>query len=964
MQFGILLVDDEELILRLLRRMLRSEGFSHIVTALSAKQGIKLIEEAEKPFFLIISDLYMPGMNGSAFLAKCVEISPDSRRILLTGFMDHDASREAVNRGAIHKYLIKPVKKDDLSTAVRGELDVYKKLMESRRLLAITKGHNIRLFKFANELKRSSDLFRKKIDNKKTELAALKEKLKTVRAKAERDTEFVGLDAFFSRTLLINPENMKRAFVMIKNELAYLLGRAESDVNPFIFPDKIDLNHSEKPVDQRLYPLMDALICLGARRVEKELHKLGEDVIKRYEVKVDDQMPDMGDLALEKGLISPAELERLRAEIRESDGAADSLDALLVKKGLLRRRDLSRLHVQRRLIDIRFRDKIFAGTLLDQEIVSKKEIDQAFMVQTNRFEGVGECASILDVLEEQGILSRELIQKLFQVRDQPESSGPSALTGGQQGLRPDSHVLDGIVDLMISQDHTKASIKLRVGIDPDDGVDQIKDLIRQKGITFGLVEDHLLQAFLKYGGTKGKEFVVAMGRKPVPGQNARIKYFFDTEYRQPGILAEDGSIDFRDRGDVPHVLKGGLLAEKKPVVQGQPGYNIFGEFIPVDPVKDVSLRMGEGVRLSEDGLKLHASIEGQPCLDPLKGVSVFREFMVKGDVDYETGHIRYDGNVTVTGVVKPGFEVHCVGLTVEEINGGIIDISGDLNVSRGIINADVKSLGNIRAKFVNNARIEALGDLMVSREIMGSDIAVSGEIENKNGRITSSTVASGKGMILGRVGTAKSERSTIKIGVDDHREKMLFDFAARQEEVQKKINRARESKRVLEERNFALHREVADLSLVQENLRTKVHELRQDFARMKDKNEDPRKITRAIKELEDKISRRDDRIKEIFNIQDRVLKEIEVLDQTIRESGQKMDETELEKDAAREILACDDGGGAFVKVHGGVQAGTRIVGREASMVARDNLGSCKIMEIESHDPDNPRVTRQIAISNL
>jgi YesN/AraC family two-component response regulator len=58
----ILIVDDEEIVVKSLRRQLQTLDQIKIETALNAKQAINIIKIAEQPFSLIISDLNMPGI--------------------------------------------------------------------------------------------------------------------------------------------------------------------------------------------------------------------------------------------------------------------------------------------------------------------------------------------------------------------------------------------------------------------------------------------------------------------------------------------------------------------------------------------------------------------------------------------------------------------------------------------------------------------------------------------------------------------------------------------------------------------------------------------------------------------------------------------------------------------------------------------------------------------------------------
>ena len=46
---------------------------------------------------------------------------------------------------------------------------------------------------------------------------------------------------------------------------------------------------------------------------------------------------------------------------------------------------------------------------------------------------------------------------------------------------------------------------------------------------------------------------------PIQGKNARVEFFFNTDYLKAGDLSIDGGIDFKDRGEIPHVEEGTVL---------------------------------------------------------------------------------------------------------------------------------------------------------------------------------------------------------------------------------------------------------------------------------------------------------------------------------------------------------------------------------------------------------------------
>lgn len=108
---NLLLVDDEVNILSALKRLLRPDGYE-IHTAHSGEQGLELL--AQLPVDVIISDQRMPGLSGADFLRQARILRPDTIRIMLSGYTELQSVTEAVNEGAIYKFLTKPWNDDQL----------------------------------------------------------------------------------------------------------------------------------------------------------------------------------------------------------------------------------------------------------------------------------------------------------------------------------------------------------------------------------------------------------------------------------------------------------------------------------------------------------------------------------------------------------------------------------------------------------------------------------------------------------------------------------------------------------------------------------------------------------------------------------------------------------------------------------------------------------------------------------
>ncbi len=131
MERNLLLVDDEENILRALTRLLRRDGY-RILTANSGQEGLTLLEE--NAVGVIISDQRMPEMSGVEFLGKVKERYPDTVRIVLSGYTDLNSVTDAINQGAIYKFLTKPWDDELLRKNVQKAFHYYELSSENQRL--------------------------------------------------------------------------------------------------------------------------------------------------------------------------------------------------------------------------------------------------------------------------------------------------------------------------------------------------------------------------------------------------------------------------------------------------------------------------------------------------------------------------------------------------------------------------------------------------------------------------------------------------------------------------------------------------------------------------------------------------------------------------------------------------------------------------------------------------------------
>ncbi|MEW6417013.1 MAG: HD domain-containing phosphohydrolase [Nitrospirota bacterium] len=172
----VLFVDDEENILRSLRRLLMDEDFE-VITANSGEEALEILKN-NHDIGLIVSDQRMPGLTGVDFLEKAKEIAPDALRIVLTGYADVNAAIEAINRGGAYRYITKPWKDEELIQVIRDAVQRYSLITENKRLTEIIKRQNEELKNWNTQLEVRVQEQTIDIQNQNKTLQELNEQLK------------------------------------------------------------------------------------------------------------------------------------------------------------------------------------------------------------------------------------------------------------------------------------------------------------------------------------------------------------------------------------------------------------------------------------------------------------------------------------------------------------------------------------------------------------------------------------------------------------------------------------------------------------------------------------------------------------------------------------------------------------------------------------------------------------------
>ncbi len=136
-RYRILIVDDEEPNLDLLRRVLRDYD---VRTASSGREALELLKKER--FAAILSDQRMPGMSGVEFLAEARRMVPQTVRMILTGYSSEKDSLDAINEANVSSFLTKPIRPEVVQRAVADAVSVYELALKNQELIRELEARN------------------------------------------------------------------------------------------------------------------------------------------------------------------------------------------------------------------------------------------------------------------------------------------------------------------------------------------------------------------------------------------------------------------------------------------------------------------------------------------------------------------------------------------------------------------------------------------------------------------------------------------------------------------------------------------------------------------------------------------------------------------------------------------------------------------------------------------------------
>ncbi len=374
-------------------------------------------------------------------------------------------------------------------------------------------------------------------------------------------------------------------------------------------------------------------------------------------------------------------------------------------------------------------------------------------------------------------------------------------------------VLRPEIELQVSSDEMSAFVKINLSQEKCVEMERelatkILDLLHENGVCEGIISDALSAPL-----SPGKKMLVAKGKQPVSGQDAKYKYYAINE-KKP-TLDTKGKTDHYELNLIDNVKKQDWLGEKLPPIPGEHGYTIYGRALPPKSGRDYTLKYDKNAveLVLEDGKEvLRAKHDGAVLFKDGK-ITVDNHLHIGGDVDFSTGNIKFDGYVTIEGTVKDKFVVEATkDIEIKGLNGigavariesfeGSIYVRGGVN---GKNEAMVIAHKNIFAKFSNEAIFLAGDTIHIGLYTIDSTLKADAIIlDPEKGRIIGGEIHAAHKISASSIGNAHERKTKVNVQGFE-RAQIKMELEATKIKFQEIISKANHLKRQLEifENNF------------------------------------------------------------------------------------------------------------------------------------------------------------------
>lgn len=347
--------------------------------------------------------------------------------------------------------------------------------------------------------------------------------------------------------------------------------------------------------------------------------------------------------------------------------------------------------------------------------------------------------------------------------------------------------IDHSIQLHVSDDNMVARMDCApaYGNGEQLSINAVRDALKKQGILKGIdivaIEKAVNSA--NESLTPQKNIIVAQGTPPIHGSDGSIELHFKTEKNGYDFkILPDGRIDYKNMADILMAEDGQLLASLTDPKEGIPGCDVFNYPVKAENGKPANLVAGKGVKLSDDKKQFFAACKG--CLLYNKPtLEVVDTYIVKGDIDYSTGNVNFNGTVIISGNVPDGFEVKAEGdiIVMRNVEAARLEAGRDVFVKGGV---QGKGKGIIYAgrdifvEYVQNGHLEAQGIIEIGNFAINSYIATTNQLllTQKRGTLIGGEAYALRGFDVKSLGSEQGVKTYVEAGTDFIARKKINEF--------------------------------------------------------------------------------------------------------------------------------------------------------------------------------------------
>lgn len=296
----------------------------------------------------------------------------------------------------------------------------------------------------------------------------------------------------------------------------------------------------------------------------------------------------------------------------------------------------------------------------------------------------------------------------------------------------------------------------------------IEKLVRDQGISSGINCDAITA--LAESVTYGQFVEVARGKEAVNGTDGHFEFLIPVEdARSKPVVNEDGSVDYYNSLKLAEVKADEQFARYVHATQGEYGHNIYSKIVAPIPGKEIPPLKGSGFYTSSDKEEYFSKYSGHITRKD-NTVTIEKVYIIKGDLDLDTGNINFEGDVEVRGDVRSGLSIQSGGSVFIHGHVGACYIQASQNVTiqkgiQGRNRCNIIAGGDVICKFVERCAISA-GGTVFADSILDSIVTARNEVRviSKSGIIIGGTIIGMMGITAKEVGNDTETITLLQTG--------------------------------------------------------------------------------------------------------------------------------------------------------------------------------------------------------